>query len=190
VADGDTTRAVYLVIDTSGSTVLEGFSEACHQALPLLIDAAAAGEGIRVCLLGYGCSAQVLLRLTMATEVQVIPPLAVGGLSSLASALTTLAQVIQDDQAQLEADGIGWPDPSVLVLADGLPTDTDQDLLAARDALDSAVGSTLLVHAALPAGTDELVMAGLRMSLHPLRWRTPAEGAAAIVAVFQSILPN
>jgi uncharacterized protein YegL len=189
-AAGGAGRAVYLLIDTSGSTVLQGFAEASEQALPLLMDAAAAVGGTRVCLLGYGSTAQVLLRLAVAADVQVIPPLAVSGLSSLASALTVLASLLQGDQAQLEADGLEWPGPAVLVLADGLPTDADEDLLAAREALDEIAGPDLVVHAAMPADTDRLAIAGLRMRLHPLRWRTPAEGAAAIVSVFQSILTS
>lgn len=182
-------RPVYVLIDSSGSTVRGGFAAACAQALPLLVDAAGRRPGTGVSVLAYGTAARVLVRLSEPGNVRLIPAITPGGLSSLAAGLRSLAQSWLEDSSQLAADGIGCLPPVGFVVADGLPTDRAEDLLAARDALDDVPADLApRLHAAMPAGVDPLPIAGLRMIFHPLLAGTPAKLADSLLAAFGEAL--
>jgi hypothetical protein len=181
--------AVYLLVDTSGSTVRDGFSAACNQVLPGIVEAVGQRTGALFSLLSFGTAASVLVRLSDPVSIHVIPPLVPSGLSSLVAGLRLLAGCIDEDARQLLADGIEWHPPFAFVLADGLPTDPDAEVLAAREALDDVLaGITARLHAALPGDTDRLAVAGLQMIFHPLLPATPADLPASILAAFEHSL--
>lgn len=181
--------AVYLLVDTSGSTVRDGFSAACNQVLPGVVEAVGQRTGALFSLLSFGTAASVLVRLSDPASIRVIPPLIPSGLSSLVAGLRLLAGCIDEDARQLSADGIGWRPPFAFVLADGLPTDPDVEVLAAREALDDfPAGTTARLHAALPGDTARLAVAGLRMIFHPLLPATSADLPATILAAIEHSL--
>jgi uncharacterized protein YegL len=191
-------RPVYVLLDTSGSTVRNGFAAACEQALPQLVDAASRRPGVLLSVLCYGTQAKALLTISDPADIRFIPELLPAGLSSLASGLQLLAESIHQDTAQLTADGLVCLPPSALVVADGLPTDPAADLVAARDVLDAAVAEVAEPAAPAPAPVyvsrpddgDQLAVAALRMTYRPLAPGTPAELAASVLAEFENLLDS
>jgi uncharacterized protein YegL len=189
-------RPVYVLLDTSGSTVRDGFSSACERALPQLVDAAGRHPGVRLSVLTYATKAQSLVPISVPDDIGFIPVWVPAGLSSLASGLWLLAESVRQDTSQLAADGLACQPPCALVVADGLPTDPAADLLAARGALDAALAELAdtavrtpdLVYAALPDDGDRLAIAGLCMAFRQLTLATPDEMAASILAVFDDLL--
>lgn len=186
-ADG-AVRPVYILVDCSGSTARGGVAAGFAQALPLLIDAAGRRPGVLVALLGYSTRAQMLVRLSDPASIRLIPALAPAGLSSLASGLRLLAQSMPEDARQLAADQIRSLPAVVLVVADGLPTDPDIELLAARADLDDATAQPAKLHAVVLGSTDRVAVAGLRMTFHPLEPGAPVDLAASIVAAFERVV--
>ena len=204
--DDGARRAVYVLLDASGSTVTGGFAAGCEQAMPLLIDSAASRPGLLMSVLAYGTQADTLVRLSEPADIKLIPAVTPAGLSSLAAGLRLVAESVGRDAARLAADGIACLPPAVLVLADGLPTDPAAALLAARAELAAALAAALTatLAAALaetsgeagamppvfaaPPGTDRLAVAGLSMTFEPLAPGTPGELAASVLAVFEHLL--
>jgi hypothetical protein len=180
------TRPVYLLIDSSGSTVRNGFLNACHAAMPAVIaelERHGAGGRVLVCMLRYGDDASVYVALQPVQNLSVIPPLVPSGLSSLAAGLRLLARRIEDDAGQLAADGVRYGTPVAVVLADGLPTDRAADVLAARAALDEEHpwGRPALT-VAMPGQVDELAVAGLGARFHRLDDEAPGRLEASVVS--------
>lgn len=194
--DDGARRAVYVLLDASGSTVTGGFAAGCEQAMPLLIDSAASRLGLLVSVLAYGTGADTLVWLSEPADIKLIPAVVPAGLSSLTAGLRLVADSIRNDAARLAADGVGCLPPAILVLADGLPTDPAVGLLAARAELAAALaetagqaGATPPVFAA-PPGTDRLAVAGLSMTFQPLALGSPAELAASVLAAFGYLLAS
>ncbi|GIF73801.1 vWA domain-containing protein [Asanoa siamensis] len=170
------TVLLYLVVDVSGSTVRRGFHGGVVRALPGIVGdlERTGGDDAWLSMITYSTEAAVLIPLTRARDVQVLPAPRAGGFSSLAAALRLLVGTVGSDAALLRADGLTAPEPTVLVVADGLPTDRDEDVLAARDAIEADL------HLALPADVPALAAAGLRGTRHPLTLGTPEEVAASV----------
>lgn len=191
-------RPVYVLLDTSGSTVRNGFAAACATALPQLVHAAGRHPGVLLSVLTYGTQAQTLLAISDPAEVHFIPELLPAGLSSLASALRLLARSVRQDTSQLTADGLVCLPPGALVVADGLATDPAADLMSARDELDAAVAEVAgpaapaptPVYTSPPDDGDRLAVAGLRMTFRLLAPGTPGELAASVLAVFEEVLDS
>lgn len=191
-------RPAYVLLDTSGSTVRNGFASACEQVLPRLVDAAGRRPGVLLSVLTYGTKATALLAISDPADIRLIPGLLPAGLSSLASGLRLLADSVGQDVAQLTADGLVCLPPSALVVADGLPTDPAADLMLARDALDAAVAAlaglaapaSAPVYTSRPDEGDRLAVTALRMTFRPLASGTTAELAAAVLAEFESMLDS
>jgi hypothetical protein len=193
-------RPVYIVLDTSGSTVRGGFAAGLSRAMPVLIDAAARQGGLLLAILGYGTRADTLVWLSDPADVQLIPEVLPAGLSSMAAGLRLLADSVRADTARLAADDITCLLPATLIVADGLPTDPAPVLLEARSALDDAIADAVAAqHQAAPAGslvpvfaappeTDRLAIAGLGMDFHPLATDTPDALAGSIAAAFRGIV--
>jgi Mg-chelatase subunit ChlD len=166
-----TGRSVYLLADASGSTARGGFAGGWRTAEPRLVALAERG-GHRICFLSYADEATLRVPLTPASDLVFIPEMRAYGLSSLAAGLRLLAGVVDQDRRQLSTDGIPTGRAVAVVVADGLPTDRDDHVLAARDAL----GDGTDLHLAVPPGEDRLALAGLRARLHPI----PANGAEEV----------
>lgn len=170
------TGSVYVLADTSGSTVRDGFNEGWHLALPRLVALAeASGPDSRICFLSYDDEAQMRMPLIKAQDVTMIPWMPPGGLSSLASGLHLLARTTREDRQQLGTDGIPIGSVATLVVAHGLPTDSDDDVLAARESVQGELYVTA------PLDGDRLAYAGLRASVHPMSTGTPGRVARSII---------
>jgi hypothetical protein len=193
-------RPVYVIRDTSGSTVRGEFALGCEQAMPLLVDAAARQRGLLLSVLAYGTRADTLVWLTEPADIELIPSVTPAGLSSLAAGLRLLAASVPADASRLAADGVDCLRPAVLVLADGLPTDPAAELLDARSALDDALDAAPFSKAdgitdpvpvfAAPGDTDPLAVAGLRMTFEPLAAGPPGDLAVCVVAAFDRLLAS
>ncbi|MEV6527255.1 hypothetical protein AB0M43_35530 [Longispora sp. NPDC051575] len=181
---------IYLVADTSGSTVRNDFHAGWLRALPELVYLVEEhGDAGRVCVLTFATDAVVRVPLTAPARLTMLPATVPGGVTSLAAGLRRLADTVAADRAQFEADGITVRAPRVLVLMDGLPTDATPELLLARAALDAVLG-TAPPHLAVPAGADDLALAGLRMTVHRIADADPAEVAAGMVGAARSALSD
>ncbi|MET7970919.1 hypothetical protein [Micromonospora sp. NPDC005305] len=170
------TGPVYVLADTSGSTVRDGFHEGLHLALPHLVRLAEdQGLDTRICLASYGDDATLQVPLIGARDLTMIPRMPAGGLSSLAAGLRMLVRVVSHDLRQLRSDGITTGRPVTLVVAHGLPTDRDQQVLAAREPLDSDL------HVVAPLGEDHLAFAALAATLHPMRTGIAGRVARSVI---------
>lgn len=199
-ASGGPVRPVYILLDTSGSTVRGGFAAARSQAMPMLIDAAARHGGLLLAILGYGTRAGHLVWLSDPADIRLIPEVIPSGLSSMAAGLRLLADSVRTDTARLAADGMTCLPPAMLIVADGLPTDPALVLLEARSALDDAIAdaaatqhpgapaASLAPVFAAPPDTDRLAIAGLRMDFYPLAADTPDALAGSVAAAFREII--
>lgn len=189
----DAARLAYVLFDTSGSTVRNGFCSGCEQTLPMLVDAAGQRPGVLLSMLAYGTDARILVALSDPGDIRLIPSLTPEGLSSLAAGLRLLADTIRRDTAQLAADGVAFLPPRLLVVADGLPTDAAAELLAARDELEAELAagpdSPEPVCAVPPGDSERLVAAGLGMKFFPLASGGGTELAASVAEAFQGVLP-
>jgi hypothetical protein len=181
-------RPVYVLLDMSGSTVRGGFAAGRDQAIPLLIDEATRYPGLLVSVLRYATQADTLVWLSHPEDIKLIPATVPAGLSSLAAGLRLFAASAREDAARFAADGIACLPPVALIVADGLPTDPADQLLAAREELDVALteagGLASPPAFAAPAYTDRLAVAGLRMDFHLLDDSGPASLASSILAAF------
>jgi uncharacterized protein YegL len=184
----DELALVYLLVDTSGSTVLHDINAGCNLALPGIVEAieAVAGATARFCLVTYGNEATVHIPLTAVADLVSLPGLVAGGLSSMAAGLRLVAETAAADSEQLAADRLRCAEPVVVIVADGLPTDAAADTLLARDALDPVVPSTR-VHVVAPSGVDVLALSGLRAAIHLLDVGDPRHVAESLVSVVRRV---
>ncbi|MGX6603195.1 hypothetical protein ACWKSP_13795 [Micromonosporaceae bacterium Da 78-11] len=179
------TMSVYLLADTSGSTVRDGVNEGWHLALPQLVAVAERyGPDSRICVLTYADEATLQVPLISAHDLGMIPWMPPGGLSSLAAGLRLLARVIGADLRQLSFDGLTSGRVLTLVVAHGLPTDPVDEVLEAREPLDGTPHGTAL-HVIAPPGEDTLALAGLRATVHPMDVGDPGRVAGSIVRAAQ-----
>lgn len=177
------TGLMYVLADTSGSTVRDGFHEGVHLALPHLVHLAES-RGVRFCLAGYGDGARLQVTLIGAGDLTMIPRMPAGGLSSLAAGLRVVAAAVGHDVSQLRSDGIEPGRPVTLVLAHGLGTDRDEQVLEARRPLAGDL------HVSAPAGEDRLAYAGLGATLHPMRLGSAGTVAGSVVAAARETWPG
>ena len=120
---------IYLCIDESAS--MEGPKlEACNKALPEIHRAIASdptvSDIVRISVISFSDSAEVLLPLSRMTDVVDFPGLVAKGGTNYGSAFTCLKQTIQDDITTLKAKGnVQVNRPIVFFISDGEPTDTN-----------------------------------------------------------------
>lgn len=126
-------RPVYLLVDASGSTAHSGFNTVCNMALPRLIGSLEESDraAFHLSVLLFHTTGSTVLSLTPARAVDFIPSIASGGFSSLAAGLRALAAAAVHDAEQLAADHLRVDPALVVILTDGLPTDSAAQLRAA-----------------------------------------------------------
>jgi len=119
----------YIICDESQS--MEGTKlEACNKALPEIHKAIASdpivNDKVRIGVISFSDSAEVLLPLSKMTDVVDFPGLVVKGGTNYGSAFTCLKQTIQDDITALKAQNdVKVSRPIVFFISDGEPTDTN-----------------------------------------------------------------
>jgi uncharacterized protein YegL len=118
----------YLLCDESGSMVGDSI-DAINKALPDLHHEISTNPTVadktRFCLIGFSDSATVLQPLVDLSDIDEVPALAAGGLTSYGEAFRTLLRCIDGDVAALRAEGHDVYRPVVFFLSDGIPTDSD-----------------------------------------------------------------
>ncbi len=158
----------HLVIDVSGSTVRRSFHDGWVRALPAVVDAIPPGWAFSV--ISYSSDAALIVTPTPVTDLVRLPTPPPGGFSSLAAAFRLLAATSEGARSR------------VLVVADGLPTDRDEVLLAARDEVEAQL------HIAVSDEVDLLPVAGLRAIRHRLDPTGPAAFADSLVQAAKAVL--
>lgn len=136
-------QPVYLLVDASGSTARTGFNDACNMALPYLIEALedTPGAPVHLGILTFGATGASVLALTDVHALQFVPHISNHGFSSLASGLRLLGNVIYRDAEQIRADQGRTQPASVVIMTDGLLTDSADDLrIAYQDCCAEAAG--------------------------------------------------
>ena len=119
----------YIICDESQS--MEGSKlDACNKSLPVIHKAIAAdpiiNDKVRIGIISFSDSAEVLLPLSKMTDVVDFPGLIVKGGTNYGSAFTCLKQTIQDDINALKAQNeFRVNRPIVFFISDGEPTDTN-----------------------------------------------------------------
>ncbi|HZG04310.1 MAG TPA: VWA domain-containing protein [Streptomyces sp.] len=116
----------YLVCDESGSMSGEPI-DAINGALPALHQEISTNPTVadktRFALIGFSDDAKVLQPLVDLSELEELPALAAGGVTSYGHAFRTLRQCVESDVAALKAEGHEVYRPVVFFLSDGVPTD-------------------------------------------------------------------
>jgi uncharacterized protein YegL len=129
----------YLVADASYSMSQDGKIDTLNNLLPQLRDELlrnpVVGDMVRFGLLDFSDDATVVLPLTDIRMIEVLPTLAPRGGTSYAAAFGALRSQIEQDYAQLQADGFAIKRTTVVFLSDGAPTDDDETWRAAYDDL-------------------------------------------------------
>ncbi|MEU6773423.1 VWA domain-containing protein [Streptomyces sp. NPDC046759] len=118
----------YLLCDESGSMIGEPI-DSINGALPGLHHEISTNPTVadktRFCLIGFSDTATVLQPLVDLSDIEEVPALAAGGLTSYGEAFRTLKRCIEDDVAALKAQGHEVYRPVAFFLSDGIPTDED-----------------------------------------------------------------
>ena len=120
---------IYIICDESQS--MEGSKlDACNKALPEIHKAIAGdpivNDKVRIGVISFSDSAEVLLPLSKMTDVVDFPGLVLKGGSNYESAFTCLKQTIQTDFANLKNKGYAnIQRPIVFFISDGEPTDNN-----------------------------------------------------------------
>ncbi|CAL9552668.1 hypothetical protein SUDANB105_04452 [Streptomyces sp. enrichment culture] len=116
----------YLLCDESGSMIGESI-DSINRALPDLHHEISTNPSVadktRFCLIGFSDTATVLQPLVDLSDIEEVPALAAGGLTSYGEAFRTLRQCIETDVAALKAQGHEVYRPVAFFLSDGIPTD-------------------------------------------------------------------
>ncbi|MEU9200138.1 VWA domain-containing protein [Streptomyces sp. NPDC048332] len=116
----------YLLCDESGS-MSGGPIDAINNALPELHHEISTNPTVadktRFCLIGFSDNATVLQPLVDLSDIDQVPALAAGGLTSYGDAFRTLLRCIEADVAALKGQGHEVYRPVAFFLSDGIPTD-------------------------------------------------------------------
>lgn len=118
----------YLLCDESGSMNGDPI-EAINNALPELHHEISTNPTVadktRFCLIGFSDEVKVLQPLVDLSDIEEVPALAAGGLTSYGDAFRALLNCIEKDVAALKAEGHEVYRPVAFFLSDGIPTDSD-----------------------------------------------------------------
>lgn len=178
----------YLVADASYSMSQDGKIDTLNNLLPQLRDELlrnpVVGDMVRFGLLDFSDDATVVLPLTDIRMIEVLPTLTPRGGTSFAAAFSALRSQIEQDYAQLQADGFTIKRTTVVFLSDGAPTDDEETWRAAYDDLtvwepESKTGFRLFPNL-IPIGIGDAD----RSTLAEIRHRK--EGPAAMPALYMT----
>ncbi|MEU2239661.1 VWA domain-containing protein [Streptomyces sp. NPDC018338] len=118
----------YLLCDESGSMAGDNI-DALNSTLPQLHHEISTNPTVadktRFCLIGFSTDAQVLQPLVDLSDIEEVPALSAGGLTSFGNAFRTLLRCIETDVAALKAEGHEVYRPVAFFMSDGVPTDDD-----------------------------------------------------------------
>ncbi|MGW7455084.1 vWA domain-containing protein [Streptomyces sp. NPDC054787] len=118
----------YLVCDASGSMAGVGV-DTINSSLPELHAELSSNPAIadkaRFGLIGFSTTATVLQPLADVSELDALPTLSPGGITSYDAAFRLLKDTIEQDVEELKSQGHAVYRPVVFFLSDGVPTDLD-----------------------------------------------------------------
>ncbi|MEV4946692.1 VWA domain-containing protein [Streptomyces sp. NPDC053755] len=118
----------YLLCDESGSMAGDNL-DTLNSTLPELHHEISTNPTVadktRFCLIGFSTEANVLQPLVDLSDIEEVPALAAGGLTSYGNAFRTLLRCIETDVAALKAEGHEVYRPVAFFMSDGIPTDDD-----------------------------------------------------------------
>lgn len=118
----------YLVCDESGSMDGAGV-DALNSSLPQLHAEISTNPSVadktRFCLMAFSTTATVLQPLADLSELESLPALSAGGVTSYSAAFRMLKDTIEQDVTLLKNQGHQVYRPVVFFLSDGIPTDPD-----------------------------------------------------------------
>ena len=126
--DGFQVVPFYIVCDESQS--MEGPKlDACNKALPEIHKAIATdpivNDKVRIGVISFSDTAEVLLPLSKMTDVVDFPGLVVKGGTNYGNAFSCLKSTLQSEISALKASGDRVNRPIVFFISDGEPTDTN-----------------------------------------------------------------
>lgn len=186
--DGIQILPFYLVADVSYSMTQDGKIDTLNDLLPQLRDELVrnpvVGDMVRFGLIDFSDDAGVVMPLTDIRAVEVLPMLQTRGGTSYAAAFHALRTQIEQDYAQLKADGFSIKRTTAVFLSDGAPTDDDASWRAAYDELTHWDGETHAGFRLFPNFIPIGIGDADRSILSELRHRK--EGDAAMPALFMA----
>ena len=118
---------VYLVVNTSRTMVsrLDEVSHLLAHLKDLLLYSPLLADRVRVCLVTFADTAQVVLPLGDLTEVDEVPRLSIGRETRFRPVFDLLARLIDIDSASHMAAGAHFERPELFLITDGAPADRD-----------------------------------------------------------------
>jgi uncharacterized protein YegL len=163
----------YLVVDVSYSMLDRGKLDAANQILPAVADALAQNpilsDKVRFGLLDFSDDARVVLPLSDMTEQNYLPSLAVRGGTDFGAAFKMLRDQIEQDVAQLRADGFKVHRPAVFFLSDGEPMAGWEPHFATLTTYDKTTGQGFKWYPVfVPCGVDDAGKDTMRKLVHPV----------------------
>ncbi|MFD8014263.1 VWA domain-containing protein [Streptomyces sp. NPDC058955] len=130
----------YLLCDESGSMAgdsVDALNTALVELHAEISTNPTVADKTRFSLIGFSTDAQVLQPLADLSDIDEVPALSAGGLTSFGNAFRTLLRCIETDVAALKAEGHEVYRPVAFFMSDGIPTDDDwpqahKDLTSSR----------------------------------------------------------
>jgi uncharacterized protein YegL len=157
---------VYLVIDVSASMVnaIPEVNEAIRSAVSLLESEPLATERVRLSVISFSDTAEVVLPLTRADHIQAPPVLNTQSGTSYGPVLQILRETIAIDVDRLKDDGCRVARPIIFFLTDGQPMDKWW-LVELKALIDSKYRPTLVAFGVGAADPQVLVQVASRPEL-------------------------
>jgi len=118
----------YICIDVSASMegkLIESLNSALRTIHQWISSNPLVDEKVRICVITFSESAEVVLPLSRMTDVVDFPDLMVKSGTNYGSAFTCLKQTLEDDFTTLKAESVKIYRPIVFFVSDGKPTDTN-----------------------------------------------------------------
>lgn len=136
---GQEVMLFYIVCDESASMATNGGIETINQSLPelhaTLVSDPLVVDKSRLSIIAFSDTAEVILPMSKATDIQDMPGVAENASTSYGAAFNTLRQAIEADVNGLKSQGYRVFRPCVFFITDGDPTDDNWE--SAYDSLMS-----------------------------------------------------
>ena len=190
----------YLVVDVSWSMSGSKLQQA-NMILPEVADSLAKNpilnDKIRFSLIDFSDDARAVLPLCDVSTQSNLPGLSVRGGTSYGAAFRLLRTQLENDVAQLRADGYKVHRPAVFFLSDGEPTDNWKDDFDALTEYDPKTNHGFKYYPVIvPFGVEDADSDTMRKLVHPLNksklymMKAGGDAAAAIKAMAEVLISS
>lgn len=188
----------FIVLDTSWSMAEGGRLDAAEEMVPAVLDVVlgdpAVKDKLRLEVVTFSESAQILIPFGRVTDIRTVPPLTAAGGTHYGAVFGLLRTEIENAVNSLRADGYAVLRPTVFFITDGEPIDDEADRQAAFATLtdDSfKANPNVFVFGVGEATPDDLLPYKHRKGIVAISKGSAAEGLKGLIpAITQSIVSS